>query len=166
LQVLRHDKAIAHPIRQKDHLKTVPDYLMPISMRSVSNVRNNRRNKKRRTATSSSSSSAASSAQRVQQSKKRNPLYNLDASGGPESAEGEAGAGGAEDHGGDGGDDQQADSQAHKQGMYAGDGEAAMSGRKQWKLRHKKGSFNPKAAKKNENRTPGTFVTNRKFNKK
>jgi ATP-dependent RNA helicase DDX56/DBP9 len=163
LQVLRHDKAIAHPIRQKDHLKTVPDYLMPVSMRSVSNVRNNRRNKKRRTTTSSS---AASSAQRVQQSKKRNPLYNLDASGASESAEGGAGA---EDHGGDGGDggdDQQADSQAHKQGMYDGDGEAAMSGRKQWKLRHKKGSFNPKAAKKNENRTPGTFVTNRKFNKK
>ncbi|CAN0319011.1 unnamed protein product, partial [Hapterophycus canaliculatus] len=29
LKVLRHDKSVLHPLRKLDHLKHIPDYLMP-----------------------------------------------------------------------------------------------------------------------------------------
>lgn len=29
LRVLRHDKSVLHPLRKLDHLKHIPDYLMP-----------------------------------------------------------------------------------------------------------------------------------------
>lgn len=38
LKVLRHDKAIVHPLRQHNHLKHIPEYLVPSSMRSVIKV--------------------------------------------------------------------------------------------------------------------------------
>ena len=38
-----------------------------------------------------------------------------------------------------------------------------MSGRQQWKLKHKKGKFNPKSAKKNEHRVAGSFVKSKKY---
>lgn len=143
LKVLRHDKAIAHPIRQKDHLKSVPEYLMPVSMRGVSNVRmKNKRGKKRKTVT------AGSQEQRVLQSKKRNPLYNPD--------NGAEDAGEGADTGASAGDGEAGDAYDAQTGGDSMDG--GISGRKEWKMRHKKGAFNPKTAKKNENRTPGTFV--------
>jgi ATP-dependent RNA helicase DDX56/DBP9 len=51
LKVLRHDKAIAHPIIPKDHLKYIPEYLIPASMRGVVSTNNagGRRSKKRKT---------------------------------------------------------------------------------------------------------------------
>lgn len=153
LKVLRHDKAIAHPIRQKDHLKSVPDYLMPISMRGVSNVRtNSKRGKKRKTTTASTA---------VAQSKKRNPLYN--------SAAGDADAGGNEaggDAGGDEGGDAEAGGDPTPEFSNGSDAlKSSASGRKQWQMRHKKGVFNPKAAKKNEHRTPGSFIKSKNYKK-
>jgi ATP-dependent RNA helicase DDX56/DBP9 len=151
LKVLRHDKAIAHPIRQKDHLKSVPEYLMPISMRGVSNVKkNSKRGKKRKMAPGSGSSE-----QRVAQSKKRNPLYSADSAG-----DADGGDGGAE-----GGDGDAGNAEGDFEPATAGDSADAggMSGRKEWKMRHKKGTFNPKAAKKNEHRTPGSFIKSKKY---
>lgn len=152
--MLRHDKAIAHPIRQKDHLKSVPDYLMPLSMRGVSNVRtkNNKRGKKRKVAGTTSGSQE----QRVAQSKKKNPLYNFD---GAEGGAGDGDAGGA-----DGGDADGGDGAGEGEGAsHGGSDGAGMSGRKEWKMRHKKGTFNPKAAKKNEHRTPGSFIKSKNY---
>ena len=42
-------------------------------------------------------------------------------------------------------------------------GGGGMSGRQQWKLKHKKGKFNPKSAKKNEHRVAGSFVKSKKY---
>ena len=150
LKVLRHDKAIAHPIRQKDHLKSVPEYLMPISMRGVSNVRtNSKRGKKRKTTATTA----------VAASKKRNPLYNASA------GEGEADAGASNDAaGGDEGGEEGGDpTPEFSNGSDALNSTA--SGRKQWQMRHKKGVFNPKAAKKNEHRTPGSFIKSKNYKK-
>jgi ATP-dependent RNA helicase DDX56/DBP9 len=51
LKVLRHDKAISHPIMPKEHLKYIPDYLIPPSMKGVisGNVGANRKPKRRKT---------------------------------------------------------------------------------------------------------------------
>eukprot|EP00981_Chlorochromonas_danica_P002366 scaffold455_cov155-Ochromonas_danica.AAC.4 len=45
LHVLRHDKAVLHPLRQKDHLRFLPDYLIPQSMRAL-NVQTQGKNQK------------------------------------------------------------------------------------------------------------------------
>lgn len=152
LKVLRHDKAIAHPIRQKDHLKSVPEYLMPISMRGVSNVRtNSKRGKKRKTTTASTA---------VAQSKKRNPLYNSAA--GDAEAGNDAGEAGGDNEGGD------AEAGGDPTPEFSNGSDAlksSASGRKQWQMRHKKGAFNPKAAKKNEHRTPGSFIKSKNYKK-
>ncbi|CAN0345972.1 unnamed protein product, partial [Discosporangium mesarthrocarpum] len=29
LRILRHDKSVLHPLRKQEHLKHIPDYLMP-----------------------------------------------------------------------------------------------------------------------------------------
>ena len=155
LKVLRHDKAIAHPIRQKDHLKSVPDYLMPISMRGVSNVKNkSKRGKKRKTTATTA----------VAASKKRNPLYNS-AAGEAEGGEGEAGEAntGGDADGGDAGEGGGDPEPVFSNGSDALGSNA--SGRKQWQMRHKKGVFNPKAAKKNEHRTPGSFIKSKNYKK-
>ena len=164
--MLRHDKAIAHPIRQKDHLKNVPEYLMPVSMRGVSNVRNKggRRAKKRKAAGTAGSSSE----QRVQQSKKRNPLYGGGGDGDNDGADG--GDGGGDGDSGEPAVKASRPSASTSEGnkIYTSNdvlGESSMSGRKQWKLRHKKGAFNPKAAKKNDHRTPGSFIKSKNYKK-
>lgn len=125
---------------------------MPLSMRGVSNVRtkNNKRGKKRKV----SGTTSGSQEQRVAQSKKKNPLYNFDGTEGG-AGEGDAGGDGGDADGGDGGE---ADGASH-----GGSDSAGMSGRKEWKMRHKKGTFNPKAAKKNEHRTPGSFIKSKNY---
>jgi hypothetical protein len=126
---------------------------MPISMRAVSNVKkNNKRGKKRKMAPGSGSSE-----QRVAQSKKRNPLYSGDSGAGDADGGGDGAEGGDGDAGNTEGDFEPATA-----GDSAGDA-GGMSGRKEWKMRHKKGSFNPKAAKKNEHRTPGSFIKSKKY---
>ncbi len=148
LKVLRHDKAIAHPIRQKDHLKFVPEYLIPNSMRSVASVtsKKKRNNKKRKTDNSSAD-------QRVQKSKMNDPLRNLADSSTP--AGGDEG-GDQEDGGDEGGED------APK--IFETDAsQGGMSGRKEWKERHKKGKFNPLMAKHNEHRQAGSFIKSKNY---
>lgn len=129
---------------------------MPISMRGVSNVRtkNNKRGKKRKV----SGTTSGSQEQRVAQSKKKNPLYSFDGAA-PTEGDASGGGGGADGGEGDGG----GEGAGEGEGDHSGGGDGGMSGRKQWKMRHKKGTFNPKAAKKNEHRTPGSFIKSKNY---
>lgn len=34
LRVLRHDKSVLHPLRKLDHLKHIPEYLMPAGLQT------------------------------------------------------------------------------------------------------------------------------------
>jgi hypothetical protein len=73
LQVLRHDKAILHPIRQHTHLKHVPEYLIPTSMRRVAVLKTKKANKKKR-----KSAPGMTHDKRVQKSKMNDPLHSVD----------------------------------------------------------------------------------------
>jgi ATP-dependent RNA helicase DDX56/DBP9 len=134
LKVLRHDKAILHPIQQKDHLKFVPSYLIPDSMKAVAQVQGGRRRKRKAPA---GNNDAHQDKRKKQRSK--DPLYG----------------------GGSGGNSKNQDSNSSHQPSsddkkYRQYGEGN-SGRKEWKIRHKKGEFNPQLQKKNASKTPGTF---------
>ena len=72
LKVLRHDKAVLHPIRQLDHLKAVPEYLIPVSMRSIVTPHAGSRGKNKRKKLSESHTNAE---QKMKQSKSKDPLY-------------------------------------------------------------------------------------------
>jgi len=144
LKVLRHDKAIAHPIRQQDHLKNVPDYLLPASMRGAT-VLQNKKGRKRKPAGSTGSAAAG-----VEQSRKRNPLYN------PEGAE-------------EGGSSRASSASTMPQAKVFSNNDClgdSMSGRKMWKQKHKKGAFNPKVAKGSQHRVAGTFANDSKVKSK
>ena len=93
LQVLRHDKAILHPIHQKDHLKHVPEYLIPRSMRSVVRTNNGRKGKKRRT----QGGGDGQVDRRIQKSRMNDPLMGgaTMSAGAGDSEGGEAGPGSA-----------------------------------------------------------------------
>jgi ATP-dependent RNA helicase DDX56/DBP9 len=68
LKVLRHDKANSHPIRQKDHLKHIPDYLVPAGMRHF-NPDASRRGKRKRV-----NKAGVSAEDKISMSKARDPL--------------------------------------------------------------------------------------------
>ncbi len=113
LKVLRHDKAQAHPVRQHDHLKHVPSYLIPAGMRSVVDVNNSKKRKRK-------GNTGGSRQQRISQGKSRDPLA--------------VASGGA-----DGDDDDNNTRQLSNKELYSSN-----SGREAWKMRHKKGKYNPK----------------------
>ena len=139
-QVLRHDKAVLHPIRQKDHLKFVPDYLIPASMRGVADKNSQNRKKKRKRI------SGQSQDQRKMMSKSKDPLQSFEADE-PSAAQGE--------------------SSEHIPPVYEDNNERvytkgdslgrSTSGRNSWKMAHKRGKFSKKALKPNPLRTAGTF---------
>jgi hypothetical protein len=158
LKVLRHDKAILHPITQKDHLKFVPEYLIPQSMRSVANSNANKKRKRKRTQGGGSEGLE----KRLNQSKKKDPLVG----GLSDETGGDDGADAVGDAGGDDGGDDNGNDRVFTTGEIRGGGGGlgrGMSGRQQWKLKHKKGKFNPKSAKKNEHRVAGSFVKSKKY---
>lgn len=133
LKVLRHDKAILHPIRQKDHLKFVPEYLIPSSMKSVVNMKSTKKRKNKRKNPAGGSNEDT----RAKKSKMNDPLYN---------------SGKSQD---------QNQGEATEVIEYSGKVESnygrSTAGRKEWKQKHKKGEFNPKLQKKNSKFVPGTF---------
>jgi ATP-dependent RNA helicase DDX56/DBP9 len=148
LKALRHDKAIAHPIRQKDHLKHVPEYLIPVSMRSMVSVRGK---KKKRRANKVSSSQE----QRVKKSKMNDPLMQ------PQGSQNEAEGPIDIDDGADDADDAgETEQRVYTEKEVLG---RSSSGRNQWKAKHKKGKFNPKTAKKNTHRVAGSFMKSKPF---
>lgn len=149
-QVLRHDTAIAHPIKQKDHLKHVPDYLIPASMRSIANTSNGK--KKRRKVSGQSD-------QRIQKSKMKDPLL----SAGAETAAAATGVGAD-------GDDDDADApggdnadKIFTTSELANQAYRSTSGRRAWQERHGKGKFNKVQAKKNSHRVEGTFTKSKRY---
>lgn len=131
-------------------------------MRGVANVRSNKRGKKRKPTTTLSSGSG-SQEQRVQKSKNRNPLYSNN--------------------------NESYDDQHSNNNMIETSNNTSLidnhyelqttisavptqvplfddnniSGRKEWKLKHKKGEFNPKLSKKNTHRTPGSFIKSKNY---
>lgn len=140
LKVLRHDKSILHPIRQKDHLKHVPDYLIPASMKSVAQLnKKTKRNSKKRKSTLSQS-------QRITKSKQNDPLLGAVATLNSNENAGEE----VED----------SSKRVFTSGDKLGD---SISGRKLWKMKHRKGKFNPKLAKSNQHRTPGSFIKSKNY---
>jgi hypothetical protein len=158
VQVLRHDKAILHPIRQKDHLKHVPEYLVPASMKSSlpsGAAANNRKNKKRKT---TSSGGGASQDARVRKSKSNDPLLGGGGGGLGETSFADTVG---DDDGGGGGDDDADNMRVFTNGELEGANVA--SGRQQWKQKHGKGKFNKKAGTKNSHRMPGSFIKSKAY---
>ena len=134
LKALRHDKAAQNTIHQKQHLNNVPDYLIPASMRGVSQANSNKKRKRHQSQTQS---------QRVQQSKSKDPLMALDTDASRKQIDiprmytaGEAGALGKNE---------------------------STSGRQKWQQKHGKGKFNKKEAKKNPQRLKGAFVKSKAY---
>eukprot|EP01038_Epipyxis_sp_PR26KG_P004418 gene4418-6245_t len=140
LKVLRHDKAILHPIRQKDHLKHVPDYLVPSSMKTVVNVNSSKKKRKGGAKTSGSREN------RVNKSKLNDPLFasTLNVSSNENATETET--------------------RTQDRVFTHDDLPDAVSGRKQWKMNHHKGKFSKKTSKSAEMSVPGSFIKpNKKF---
>ena len=133
LKVLRHDKAILHPVKQKEHLKYVPEYLIPASMKGVVTTTGPKKKRKK------VNQHGAHAEQNIKKSKGKDPLLN------PPSADEVI-------------DPTISSSELAPKGTYITDknqnGENlytwresqaySTAGRKQWKQRHKKGQYNPK----------------------
>lgn len=146
MQVLRHDVAVAHPIRQKEHLKHVPDYLIPASMRTVASNRNNKKKKRKLTQQGS-----ASQDKRRQISKSRDPLLN---------AEGDLNDGDGEvdqrlqkestsyDDDGDGDMEEDGTDDNNDKIFTNSELGSSTSGRKRWQMQHHKGKFSKKSLSK------------------
>jgi len=155
LKVLRHDKAVLHPIRPKEHLKHVPEYLIPLSMRSVAQTNSGKKKRKR--------GQGQSADARVLKSKMRDPLLGA---GSSEGGGGGGGEGGQESDLAAAGGGQEAGKERIYTSKEVSSGlgmDQSTSGRKKWQMRHKKGKFNPKAAKKGEHRMAGSFIKSKQY---
>jgi len=75
LKVLRHDKAVMHPIKQKEHLKNIPEYLVPASMRGVANSAKKKKKRKLQAA------GGQSQEKRRAMSKSKDPLFSGSSAG-------------------------------------------------------------------------------------
>lgn len=181
-KVLRHDKTHLNPTHLKEHLKFVPEYLIPVSMRSIANSTASQPKKKRKKA---GAVGGLSQQQRIDRSKMRDPLRSLGKEEKSQSARvtttttsetTSAGASGGEvvyddaqsSAGGEVVEQHVQEVEVEEERVYT-TGEAksslgrGISGRKEWKMRHKKGQFNSKIVKKFSNQMPGSF--NRKKHK-
>eukprot|EP00602_Paraphysomonas_sp_CaronLab_P010101 CAMPEP_0185037304 /NCGR_PEP_ID=MMETSP1103-20130426/31514_1 /TAXON_ID=36769 /ORGANISM="Paraphysomonas bandaiensis, Strain Caron Lab Isolate" /LENGTH=614 /DNA_ID=CAMNT_0027575225 /DNA_START=381 /DNA_END=2225 /DNA_ORIENTATION=- len=145
LKVLRHDKAVMHPIRVKEHLRHVPDYLVPVSMRSVAGNRNKSNKKKRRRA--QAGADGQTQEKRRQISKSKDPLFAGSDEGGSASAESSSAAASQPSPAGQ--------SRVFSNSETLG---YSTSGRQKWKMAHKKGKFNPKKGKKDSLGVSGSFT--------
>ena len=133
-KVLHHDKAISHPIRPKEHLKNVPNYLIPATMRGVVPV-NTKTSKKKK------GKGGGNVDRRLQSAKNNDPLSAaslLDTSTGLPV-------------------DNSVDGRAP---MSMNE---STSGRKKWQESHKRGKFNEKQKRKNAHLTPGTYTKAKKM---
>lgn len=133
LKVLRHDKAIKNPITPKEHLKYIPDYLVPQSMKGIVTGNSGGNRPKRR----KSAQSSLSVDKKVQNSKMKDPLLN------PPTSSGEV-----------------ASAPMESTVAWSDSQNYSTSGRLQWKARHKRGEFNPK---NKSSRSPGTFTRGKKL---
>lgn len=121
----------------------MPDYLIPSSMRSVASTGPKKRRRK----------VGGQAETRIKQSKLRDPLLAAGAG---------AGSGEAEEDNEDEGGGDNAD-KIFTQSELARQSHSSTSGRRAWKMRHKKGVFNPKNTSKNQHRVAGSFVKSKKM---
>ncbi len=149
LKILRHDKAVTHPIRPKEHLKSVPEYLVPPSMRTVSNTNQTQHKRKKRKSSSNAN---------IQQAKLKDPLMNPDVDNNDDDAAGDEDV---EMEDGEGNEGEEID----REKIFV-DYEKAQSGRNIWKMKHKKGAFK-QGKKKNTDYVSGSYQKDkRKYHKK
>ena len=123
LKVLRHDKSILHPIVQKEHLKHIPDYLIPSSMRGMSNNGNGGRKKTKKRKISQNNMPLD---KKIMKSKNKDPLLNLTAANSDTT------------------EIKPAEKPIDNLGSWKESQNHRTSGRFKWKMRHRKGDFNPK----------------------
>ncbi len=117
----------------------MPEYLIPSSMRGVANTSREPRKKRRKI--------FGSSQQRIEMSKMRDPLRNF----GQTTSEGGS-------SGGSGGSGEVKESERiFTAGEVSGSLGKGISGRKQWKIKHRKGEHNPKLVKRFSNVLAGSF---------
>eukprot|EP01041_Mallomonas_annulata_P007912 gene7912-16197_t len=164
LKILRHDKAVLHPIRQKEHLRHVPDYLIPASMRSIANTNNIKKRKRKR-------APGQTQENRKNSSKAKDPLQSFESNI-------------ADNEQNDNGNDNNTSSSSTYRAKSVAEDSSHMkemgedrvysnnesigystSGRQKWKIRHQKGKFSKKSTNPNPLRTKGSFSTlrNKKF---
>lgn len=154
-------------------------------MRGLTTIRQKSNKKKRKlrntSNTSTTSSSGASQEQRVLRSKLNNPLYNCPQVTTTTTHEASSDVVDRNDdniHNDTHDDDHNNNNNNHRQQqqqqqqqpnldkVYANSsilGESKLSGRREWKLKHKKGAFNPKIMKRNTHRTPGSFIKSKNY---
>lgn len=151
---------------------------MPASMRGLTTIRQKSNKKKRKLRNTTSITNGSSQEQRVLRSKLNNPLYNY-----PQVTTNEASSvevsrnddfnnhnniNDNDTHGDDHhcNKNKQQQQQSTLDKVYANTsilGESKLSGRREWKLKHKKGAFNPKIMKRNTHRTPGSFIKSKNY---
>lgn len=160
--MLRHDKAILHPIHQKDHLKHVPQYLIPHSMRSIVRPNTGKRSKKRRV----QGNGDGEVSRKIQQSKMKDPLIGGTASLSTETGTGsgsDANVGGIDIDANSGNGYGSAKEFAPGVSSYKVAKTPTMAGRQQWKARHQKGKFDLKKTNKESHRMTGAFVKSKQY---
>jgi ATP-dependent RNA helicase DDX56/DBP9 len=155
LKVIRHDSSVAHPIRVKEHLKFVPSYLVPPSMRGPASTANQKRKKRKAVKGAVNSQDA-----KRQRSKMRDPLQSLSVEGGGEIQTDALTTDVAVDN---------ADGTTLADGApkkyYTGK-EAlgrSTSGRQHWKEKHRRGKFNPKRLKREASEIAGAFTKSKGY---
>lgn len=160
--MLRHDKAILHPIHQKDHLKHVPQYLIPHSMRSIVRPNTGRKSKKRRV----QGNGDGEVSRKIHQSKMKDPLIGGTASLSAETGTGtgsDANVGGIDIEENSGNGSGSAKEFPPGVSSYKVAKTPTMAGRQQWKARHQKGKFDLKKTNKESHRMTGAFVKSKQY---
>jgi hypothetical protein len=130
---------VLHPIRVKEHLKHVPEYLVPVSMRSVAASRNNNKKKRRHGA-----QDGLSQEKKRKMSKSKDPLFAASAA-----AEGTEPAVAAAP------EPERVFAASENPGR-------STSGRQRWKEVHKKGKFSNKKSR-NAPRVAGSFTKTKRY---
>lgn len=152
LKVLRHDSSVAHPIRVKEHLKYVPSYLVPPSMRGPASTANQKRKKRKAGKGAMNSQDAKRHA-----SKMRDPLQSLTVEGGGDDANADGADGGDADAAG-------AFTEAPKKVFTSTEQLGrSTSGRQNWKEKHRRGKFNPKRLKREKGEIAGAFTKSKGY---
>ena len=142
--MLRHDNAVHHPIRSKEHLRHVPEYLVPSSMRAAAVGRNDKKKRRRQRA---GLDAGQTQDQKRQNSKSRDPLMSVSSK--VDSADSESSTAKA----------------APPERIFSGSESLgrSTSGRQKWKMSHKKGKFNPKKQKGESLGVAGSFTKAKRY---
>ncbi|CAM9606861.1 unnamed protein product [Pylaiella littoralis] len=170
LRVLRHDKSVLHPLRKLEHLKHIPDYLMPRGLQTGEDP--TQRQRKRMKRARGGAKRRQGQGQDQGRRKDNDPLQTFEASElgadgsygvrGPGGALREGGPAGGEERGEGEEDDKEAARRMNEERksrvMQTGDfsGEST-SGRRRWQQRRGKGKHGGGANKSRAKKTANRF---------